>query len=130
MMEFDNQYLTYYEYTKLGGTLEKTPFSILEFEAQVNVDNYTYGRLKRLPDQKDEVKMCIFNLIPVLKTYAEDKARNLAIASENIDGYSVTYVGITADLTNAQKSQIRNIIETYLGECKLKDGTPYLYIGR
>ena len=42
-MEFSNQYLTYQEYLELGGSLEETPFNILELEAQKNIDKYTFG---------------------------------------------------------------------------------------
>ena len=127
-MEFDNQYLTYFEYTKLGGTLEKTPFSILEFEAQQNVDRYTFGRLKKLPEQLDETKLCIFKLIDKINEYIAVNKKATAVSSENIDGYSVTYRD-GEELTDFQKVQLKNIIQTYLEQCRLPDGTPYLYRG-
>ena len=37
-MEFSGQYLTYLEYKALGGTLDQTPFNILEFEARRQID--------------------------------------------------------------------------------------------
>ena len=128
-MEFENQYLTYDEYTELGGTLDETPFNILETEAQLNIDNHTFGRLKLLDGQILEVKLCVNALINKLQGYAKLNATDKNIVSENIDGYSVTYAGITAELTETQKKEVKNIIETYLGECKLPDGTPYLYLG-
>ena len=57
-MEFTKQYLTYEEYQELGGTLEETPFNILELEAQKNIDKYTFDRLKDLEEQINEVKIC------------------------------------------------------------------------
>lgn len=128
-MEFENQYLNYDEYQELGGTLDETPFNILELEARKNVDKYTSGRLKKLEKQINEVKVCVFNLISTLKGYAEIKQKDRNITSENIDGYSVSYVGVSAELTKGQKSEIENMIKTYLAECCLEDGTPYLYIG-
>lgn len=128
-MEFENQYLNYEEYVDLGGTLERTPFDILEMEAQLNIDNYTFGRLKNLKKQVNEVKLCIYSIMTTLQSYAENKSANKNIASETTDGYTVSYTGITTELTKAQKKEIKNIIETYLGECKLEDGTPYLYLG-
>lgn len=129
-MEFENQYLSYDEYVGLGGTLEETPFNILEYEAQLNIDNYTYGRLKNLEEQKTETKMCIYNLMNTLQSYAIGNEKGKNVASENTDGYSVSYVGISRELTKAQKDEVKGIIETYLSECRLADGTPYLYIGR
>lgn len=128
-MEFDNQYLTFEEYKDLGGTLNETPFNVLEMEAQLNVDNYTFGRLKNLEEQKPEVKLCINSLMTKLQGYAKSNNRDTTISSENTDGYSVTYAGITSELTKAQKKEVKNIIETFLGECKLDNGTPYLYLG-
>ena len=49
-MEFTKQYLTYEEYQELGGTLEETPFDIVELEAQKSIDKYTFGRLKDLEE--------------------------------------------------------------------------------
>lgn len=128
-MEFENQYLTYNEYQDLGGTLSEAPFNILEAEAQFNIDNYTYGRLKKLDTQVKEVKLCIYSLISKLKTYAEANARDKSISSENTDGYSISYAGVTTELTKVQNNEVRSTIDNYLGECKLSDGTPYLYMG-
>lgn len=128
-MEFDNQYLEYDEYVELGGTLEETPFNILEFEAQLNIDNYTFGRLKDLKEQVNEVKLCVYNLMGTLQSYAESNLKARNIASENTDGYSVSYVGISKELTDAQANEVKKIIKTYLSQCKLEDGTPYMYCG-
>ena len=128
-MEFDNQYLEYDEYVELGGTLAETPFNILEAEAQLNIDNYTYGRLKDLDEQVNEVKLCIYNLISTLQSYAESNLKARNVSSENTDGYSVSYVGMSRELTDAQSYEIKKIIKTYLSQCKLEDGTPYMYCG-
>jgi len=128
-MEFEKQYLTHDEYVELGGTLDEAPFNILELEAQKNVDKYTFGRLMNFENQIDEVKICIFRLVNLLDTYNSYDSKDKSIASENTDGYSVSYSGANADMTNAKTNEVKNIIRTYLAECKLEDGTPYLYIG-
>ena len=128
-MEFEGQYLTYEEYKALGGTLDLMPFNLLEFEARKEIDNRTFGRLKRLDKQVQEVKLCDYNLIITLKGYINNKTRDRSIESENIDGYSVSYSNASSNLTKEQKNEIKNIIETYLSECKLNDGTTYLYKG-
>ena len=130
-MEFNNLYLTYEEYQDLGGTLAETPFNLLEYQAQLRVDDYTFGRLKNLESQVQQVKLCIFELMSTLEGYAKANANaNKGISSENIDGYSVSYSNVNSDLSDFQNKGIRNIIEHYLSECKLEDGTPYLYLGR
>lgn len=128
-MEFNNQYLTYSEYTGLGGTLEETPFNILELEAQKNIDRYTFGRLQDLDEQINEVKICEFKLIELLNTYSFYDNQNKSISSENTDGYSISYSQATENISKAKINEIKGIIKTYLAECKLEDGTPYLYVG-
>ena len=39
-------YLTFAEYTAMGGTLSQTTFDDLEFEAEALVNWYTFNRLK------------------------------------------------------------------------------------
>lgn len=122
-MEFEGQYLTYNEYKALGGLLDQTPFNLLEFEARKEVDKYTFNRLVNLETQKQEVKLCIYALIEQINS---NKVNLKGIVSENTDGYSISYTSKNASETN-QKTQ--NIIDTYLINCKLADGTPYLYRG-
>jgi hypothetical protein len=128
-MEFSNRYLTYDEYQELGGTLDEAPFNLLEFEAQKNIDKYTFGRLKNLNEQINEVKLCILKLIQLINTYSTYENQNKSISSENTDGYSVSYNQATENVSKAKINEIKDIIKTYLSECRLEDGTPYLYVG-
>lgn len=123
-MIISGQYLTYTEYKALGGTLDEMPFKILELEARKQVDKYTFGRLIELSTQITEVKVCIFKLIEELNGYVSEINNN--IASESIDGYSISY---TQNKTQVIQETSKNLIRTYLAECKLEDGTPYLYRG-
>ena len=128
-MELTNHYLKYNEYKVLGGTLEETPFNILELEAQKYIDKYTFGRLKNLQEQNNDVKLCDFKLINLLNTYSTYENQNKGISSENTDGYSISYSQDSESVSKAKINEIRDIIKTYLIECKLEDGTPYLYCG-
>ena len=122
-MEFEGQYLTYDEYKALGGLLDQTPFNLLEFEARKEIDKYTFNRLVNLETQNQEVKLCIYALIEQINS---NKANLNGVASESTDGYSISYTS----QNNAETSQkTRKTIETYLINCKLSDGTPYLYRG-
>lgn len=128
-MEFNNQYLNYDEYKQLGGTLEEMPFNILEYKARKIVDKYTFGRLINLDTQIQEVKMCVYDLINLLNknnTIKNSANSNSNIASENIDGYSVSYIN---NNTEESEKQNKSIVIDYLSECKLDDGTPYCYCG-
>ena len=122
-MEFEGQYLTYNEYKALGGLLDQTPFNLLEFEARKEVDKYTFNRLVNLETQNQEVKLCIYALIEQINS---NKANLNGVASESTDGYSISY---TSQNNSEISQKTRNTIETYLINCKLEDGTPYLYRG-
>lgn len=129
-MEIDGQYLEYDEYADIGGQLDEAPFTLLEYEARMNIDKYTYGRLKNFDEQNTQVKMCVYKLITILDSYKTIESQNKAIASESIDGYSVSYSsGNNSDMTKAKASEVKSVIEEYLSDCKLDDGTPYLYRG-
>ena len=119
-MTFEGQYLTYAEYQALGGSAIGTmPFNILEFEARRQIDIRTFNRLKDSEDIPQEVKLCEYALINSIKSYEETTnniANNGNVASENTDGYSISY--ITADkvsnIVKSKQDEIDNIVETYL----------------
>lgn len=123
-MDFNNQYLTYQEYKELGGSLAEMPFNILEFKARKIIDTNTLGRLVEFQTQVQEVKMCMYELINAVE--ANEKLSAQGKSSESIDGYSVTYENNT---TKEYIKQYHDIIWNYLINCRLADGTSYLYLG-
>ena len=136
-MEFESQYLTYDEYLELGGTiLKESPFNLLEFKARKQIDKYTFGRLINLDNQIQEVKICMYELINTLENFTNatsSETMKKGIASESIDGYSVSYasnISSMAQINQSQDAVIQDLIYTYLANCKLEDGTPYLYRGK
>lgn len=122
-MEFKNQYLQYREYIALDNKFSEMPFNLLEFEARKIIDNFTYGRLKNLKEQKQEVKLCVFSLINEINDYNSAKSN---VSSESVGSYSVTY---NKPVSIEQNKKYKNIVESYLSDCKLDNGTPYLYKG-
>lgn len=122
-MEFKNQYLQYREYMALDNKFSEMPFNLLEFEARKIIDNFTYGRLKNLKEQKQEVKLCVFSLINEINDYNTAKSN---VSSESVGSYSVTY---NKPVSIEQNKKYKNIVESYLSDCKLDNGTPYLYKG-
>lgn len=127
-MTFEGQYLTYSEYINLGGsTIGEMPFNLLEFRTRKEIDDRTYSRLKNLPTQIQEVKLCEYEMINRIKGYLNVEI-NANIKSESTDGYSVSYASID-EIVKSHKVEITNLIDTYLSECKLENGIPYLYRG-
>lgn len=116
-MNFTNQYLTYAEYRELGGTLEEVPFNELEFECRKIIDSRTQNRLHSVTDIPDEVKMCEYKMIDTITRYsaAKEQAQS-GVKSENIDGYSVTYLTSNEiqQLITTQIADIQELVSTYL----------------
>ena len=117
-MEFEGQYLPYEEYRALGGTLDLMPFNLLEFESRRRIDIRTQNRLKGIKDIPQEVKICVYKLINSMSTYDESLSNissNGNVASENIDGYSVSYI-TSAQAVEVIKSK-NNEIDDIICEC-------------
>ncbi len=112
-MTVEGQYLTYAEYQALGGSaIGNLPFNVLEFEARRRIDERTHNRLigQEIPD---EVKMCMFSIInKVLVAYDEETTRG--ISSESVGSYSVSYNNDMKQIIENKKSEIEDIILTYL----------------
>ena len=120
-MEFNGQYLTYAEYRKLGGLLDIMPFNLLEFESRRKIDIRTQNRLKNIDSNKipQEVKLCIYKLIEAIYNYAssiKSATENGNIASENIDGYSVSYVKSAQiqEIIKSKSVELDDIVDTYI----------------
>ena len=133
-MTFEGQYLTYAEYQELGGSaIGEMPFNLLEFEARRQIDIRTFNRLKDSDEIPQEVKLCEYALINSINEFAtstSNVASNSNVASENTDGYSVSY--ITSDkiseIVKSKQDEINSIIETYLMFVTY-NGEHLMYIG-
>jgi hypothetical protein len=119
-MTFEGQYLTKQEYIDLGGSpIEEMPFNLLEFEARRKIDIYTFNRVKDLDVIPQEVKLCEYKMINSIKGYIEASnsiSANGNVASENTDGYSISYVTANqlSDVVKSMDAELNDIIRTYL----------------
>lgn len=134
-MEFNGQYLTFEEYRTLGGTLSQVPFNILEFEARRKIDEKTQNRLVNLESTEipQAVKLCLYKLIDTISDYISNiksAMDNGNIASENIDGYSVSYVKASQvkDIINSKTVEINDTITSYLTGVVV-NGEHIIYLG-
>lgn len=127
-MEFEGQYLTYQEFKTLGGTLDKMPFNLLEYNARKKIDERTFGRLVDKGQEYQEVKLCVYNMITTLNSYSSYDTQNKAISSENTDGYSVSYGTPQKSTTEAKNSELEDVINSYLANVVI-DNVPVLYRG-
>ena len=133
-MEFSEQYLTYEEFMTLGGTISKMPFNILEFETRNRINNRTQNRINNMKDKPQEVKLCVNAMINTLAQYIADSSKgiNKNIASESIDGYSVSFItgSQVQEAIKSKKSELEDIMQTYLGDIRTRDNIPVLYLGQ
>lgn len=113
-MDLKGQYLTYDEYKALGGNLDISPFLLLEFEARKEIDRETQGRLINLEEQKNETKMCVFELINL-----KESINNGVDISGNVINYSTEHIN----------KAVQDVIMKNLLYVRLDNGTPYLYRG-
>ena len=134
-MEFKGQYLTYEEYKALNGTLDITPFNLLEFESRRKIDIETQNRLVGTDSENipQAVKLCVFSLINAIYNYAssiESATENGNVASESTDGYSVTYVKSAQikEIISSKSTEIDDIIRTYLLNIVF-NGEHLMYLG-
>ncbi len=126
-MEFKGQYLTYQEYLTLGGTLDEMPFNLLEYNARKEIDSRTQKRFIGIGNEYEEVKLCVYNLIPAIQSY--DTTQNKVISSENTDGYSVSYGTPQKTYSEAKNTELDNIVYNYLYGV-IVNGEHALFIGQ
>ena len=116
-MDFTNQYLSYEEYQELEGTLEEVPFNELEYECRRIIDSRTQNRLKNADEIPEEVKLLENKMIQTLQGYylSLEKAQS-GVASENTDGYSVSYISSNqiSQLIEGKIDVLQDLISEYL----------------
>lgn len=116
-MDFTNQYLSYEEYQELEGTLDEVPFNELEYECRRIIDSRTQNRLKNADEIPEEVKMLENKMIQTLQGYyvSLEKAQS-GVASENTDGYSVSYISSNqiSQLIEGKIDVLQDLVSTYL----------------
>ena len=128
-MTFEGQYLTYAEYQALGGSaIGLMPFNLLEFEARRRIDIRTQNRLKGIDsnDIPQEVKICEFKMINSMSSYDEglsNIADNGNVASENTDGYSVSYITSDkiSDVISSKNKELNTIMYENLVDVIVND---------
>ncbi len=113
-MKFENQYLTYDEYKKLGGNLSEMPFNLLEYRVEKQIDELSSNRFRKISNYPIELKLCVNELITVIKKYNETGNKS----SETVGSYSVNY---DKPITSEKQKSLKSIIKTYLSETKIND---------
>lgn len=132
-------YLLYSEYQNMGGTLDETTFDDVEFEAEVRVNWYTYGRLKKELDIPEAVKRCMYSLIKLIQdarnttgigTEEGASGTTSTVASQSNDGVSISYNVLSVkDAAELIDNKIKQTIQMYLQDVTNSLGQKLLYRG-
>jgi hypothetical protein len=142
-------YLTYDEYTDYGGTLDETAFQDMEYDAESEINWYTFNRLKR-PEwatalESEELKRCMYQLIRIKQMESELLAsstggagfgvgwtKEAGITQESNDGVSVSYNTMSSGelmaYFNGSKTK-EDLINKYLNGVLDELGRSILYRG-
>lgn len=142
-------YLNYDEYSEYGGTLDEAAFTDLAYDAESEINWYTFNRLKR-PEwayvlETQELKRCMYQLIRIKQIENELLASSVGgvglgtawkkeagITQETNDGVSVSYNTMSSGdimaYVNGDKTK-QDLIKKYLGSMVNDLGRQLLYRG-
>lgn len=121
------QYLTYEEYTEIGGTLDSAAFNRNIMRARGVIDNETHNRVAKMTSVPNSVKHCLRDLVEYLSNNTTN-GKAVTSKSQSAGGVSESesYETKTAD---DAATDVSNIVYDYLQSVKDDNGTPLLYRG-
>lgn len=141
-MDMSPRYLTYDEYTEVGGTLDETEFNYYAYEAESYIDWYTFNRLHNTTQIPDAVKRCEVYLIKFIQerlsvlgvsmgnTDANAENPIMSMMSQSNDGVSVSYSNMSAKDANASLyKEVEQTIQRQLAGVTNELGRKLLYRG-
>ena len=121
-------YISFSEYSDMGGAVSEAAFPRLEFLAEQKIDRYTQSRVKAMDTVPETVKYCMVDLVDApSKIDLAETAVSAALASFTNDGYSETYAEPATAQT--QENGLYAIIVNWLAATKNDNGVPLLYLG-
>ena len=115
-------YLTYADYTGMGGTLTQTAFTNLEYEARKQIDKLTHERVVDESPVREAVKRLTFRVVEFLRTSNEAMTSGVKSAGNGVA--SVTYF-----TPKEVRAQIAGFAADYLAGEVTDDGTLLMYAG-
>ena len=121
------QYLTYEEYTEIGGTLDLTAFNRNIVRACGIIKNKTQGRIDNMTELPDEVKHCLRDLVEFFETNSTAGAV-VTSRSQSAGGVSESESYETKN-ANDVDAFVDNMICDYLQSVEDKNGVSLLYRG-
>lgn len=122
-------YLTYEEFTNMGGTLDETAFNRYCVKACAVIDAETKCRVEAMATVPDKIKYLCYELIGYLDKAAELASSNVAGRSQSAGSVSESESYFAAKTADEQNAEMVAVISDYLSGVKDDIGTPLLYKG-
>ena len=121
------QYLTYEEYTEIGGTLDLTAFNRNIDRACAFIDASTQNRLQSVLEVSTKAKACVRDLVEYI-TSNVSSGKAVTSKSQSAGGVSESE-SYSTKTTDEMSSEMLNIVYDYLATEKDGCGTPLMYRG-
>lgn len=118
-------YLTYDEYTSLGGVCDETAFKRNIDIACSSIDKETFGRVLGMAEIPQRVKVCCRDLVEYYFNHTLTE-KEITSHSESAGGISES-VGYTTSIDT--QNEVKKIIHEYLFTVTDDNSTPLLYRG-
>ena len=134
-------YLTYEEYTHMGGTLSVSDFTFYSYEAESYIDWYTFNRLhgqETIPQAVKDLEFYLIRLVQArldalgvgLTTASSSSYGDAILAGQSNDGVSVQYNHLAAhDAIKSLNDEIRDVTQRRLRGVVNELGRELLYRG-
>lgn len=121
-------YLSFEEYSNMGGVLDLTAFNRFESRVCGIIDNATHNRIECMADVPKQVKALCRDLIEYLATNGNVNEKDVASRSESagVVSESVSYVTKTKE---EMQTDIDGLVYDYLASVTDDCGTLLLYRG-
>lgn len=121
-------YLTFEEYTSMGGIRDETAFLRNIDRACSAIDNATFNRVSTMGGIPRRIKVCCRDLVEYFST-------NLNVAEKGVESWSQSAGTVSESVAYSENSAddittaVNNIIADYLSSITDDNGTPLLYLG-
>ena len=119
-------YLTYEEYSNMGGVLDLPAFNRIIDRACGVIDNATFGRVKLMRFVPEKVKSCIRDIVDYLYTNANVMEKSATSRSQSAGGVSES---VSFKTQGDMQTELDGIIFDYLSRETDDYFTPLLYRG-
>ncbi len=122
------QYLTYSEFSQMGGVCDLTAFERYIDRACGIIDVATHNRIEAMESVPRQVKAACRDLIEYLANNADTSEKTVASRSQSAGSVSESE-SYTVKSVDEMRNDVDDLLFDYLGSVTDNNGTPLLYRG-